>query len=183
MNNILLVSATELEHGESHLYDHEIHIIGIGKANAAARTAYLINEYNPDVVVNFGSCGGIHGREKLNVGEVYKVGKVINDLDVMELCKDPDILLQGKGDINCFTTDRFFVKSDLGTYSRTLSTRFNEIDIIDMELYGIAKTCQVFQKRLYSYKWIADDGNIDQWKENAKIGYEEFKQIFKDTFL
>ena len=66
MSNILLVSATDLEHGESHLYDHEIHIVGVGKASAAAHTAYLINEYNPDVVINFGSLphGAIRGPKK-----------------------------------------------------------------------------------------------------------------------
>ena len=42
MSKILLLSATDLEHGQSHLYDNEIHIIGIGKINAAVNTARLI---------------------------------------------------------------------------------------------------------------------------------------------
>ena len=177
---ILLLSATKEEHGETFLFDNEIHITGIGKINAAVNTAYLINKYDPDVVVNFGSCGRIKSPE---TNGVLKVGKVINDLDCMSLCDDPDIYLQGKGTINCITTDRFFVKDKYETYSNTLSTRFDEIDIVDMELYGIAKACQMYNKLLYSYKWISDDGSIDQWEKNAKIGYEEFKQIFKETFL
>ena len=59
MSKILLLSATDLEHGQSHLYGNEIHIIGIGKINAAVNTASLIRQYKPDVVVNFGSCGSV----------------------------------------------------------------------------------------------------------------------------
>ena len=59
MPNILLVSATELEHGESDLFGIPIHIVGIGKVNAAVNTTRLIKKYNPDVVINFGSCGSV----------------------------------------------------------------------------------------------------------------------------
>ncbi len=38
---ILLLSATEVEHGETSLFDYEIHITVIGKINAAVNTAYL----------------------------------------------------------------------------------------------------------------------------------------------
>ena len=47
MSKILLLSATDLEHGQSHLFDNEIHIIGIGKVNAAVETARLINLHKP----------------------------------------------------------------------------------------------------------------------------------------
>ena len=51
MSRILLVSATDLEHGHSHLYDHEIHITGIGKVSAAVETARLIKEYKPGKIL------------------------------------------------------------------------------------------------------------------------------------
>ena len=51
MSKILLLSATDLEHGQSHLYDNEIHIIGIGKVNAAVNTASLIRQYKPDNII------------------------------------------------------------------------------------------------------------------------------------
>ncbi len=46
MSKILVLSATFVEHEQTFLYDNEIHIIGIGKVNAAVQTARLINLYN-----------------------------------------------------------------------------------------------------------------------------------------
>ena len=176
---VLLLSATKVEHGQNELFGNEIHITGIGKVNAAVNTAYLINKYDPDLVVNFGSCGSIN--ESLPEG-VMKVGKVINDLDCLSLCDDRDIVLQGKGTINCITTDRFFIKKQYETYSNTLSTRFDEIDIIDMELYGIAKACQMANKLLYSFKWVSDDGDIDKWEEMPTKGLMNLKRYTKNIF-
>tara|TARA_R110001592_G_scaffold141074_4_gene362384 strand:- start:1927 stop:2463 length:537 start_codon:yes stop_codon:yes gene_type:complete len=178
MSRILLLSATDLEHGDSFLFDNEIHITGIGKVNAAVETARLINTYKPELVVNFGSCGAV---KDISIGEVLKVGKVINDLDVMNLTNDVDITLQGKGDIVCCTTDHFYDKSKK-VQSKTFHYR-DDIDIVDMELYGIAKACQAASVFCYSYKWVSDDGDIDKWKDNAANGYETFKSVFKDTFL
>ena len=56
MNNILLLSATDLEHGQSEIHGVPIHITGIGKINSAVNTTRLIQKYNPDIVINFGSC-------------------------------------------------------------------------------------------------------------------------------
>jgi adenosylhomocysteine nucleosidase len=176
--NILLLSATELEHGQTYLFDHEIHITGIGKVKAAVETARLINEYKPDIVVNFGSCGAV---KQLPIGEVFKVGKVINDIDAMQFSNDKDITLQGKGDIVCCTTDHFYDKSK--KYQSPTFYQRNDIDIVDMELYGIAAACKSAQVFCYSYKWVSDDGNIDQWAINAAKGFENFKYTFKDTFL
>jgi len=178
MRNILLLSATDIEHGESYLYDHEIHIIGIGKVRAAVETARLINKYKPEVVINFGSCGAV---KNIPIGEVFKVGKVINDLDCMSLCDDPDIQLQGKGDIVCCTTDHFYDKSK--KYQSPTFNQREDIDVVDMELYGIAAACKSADVFCYSYKWVSDDGSIEQWADNAAKGFEEFKKVFKDTFL
>ena len=179
MSKILVLSATFVEHEQTFLYDNEIHIIGIGKVNAAVQTARLINLYKPDVVVNFGSCGSV---KHFPIGEVLRVGKVINDIDVMNISNDSDIILQGKGDITCCTTDHFYDKSRKHQ-SKTFYTREDDIDIVDMELYSIASTCRSLGVLCYGFKWVSDYGDLDQWKENAAKGYEEFKHIFKDLFL
>lgn len=178
MPNILLVSATDLEHGQSFLYGNEIHIIGIGKINAAVNTASLIRKYKPDIVVNFGSCGSV---KHFPIGEVLKVGTVVNDIDVMNISKDRDIILQGKGDITCCTTDHFYDKSKK-VQSKTFHYR-EDIDIVDMEIYGIASACRSLDVFCYSYKWVSDYGDLAQWKDNAAKGFNEFKEIFKNTFL
>jgi len=178
MSRILLVSATDLEHGQSHLYDHEIQITGIGKVSAAVETARLIKEYKPSIVINFGSCGAV---KQIPIGEVFKVGRVVNDIDVMEFSNDKDITLQGKGDIVCCTTDHFYDKSK--KYQSPTFYQREDIDIVDMELYGIAKACQSANVFCYAYKWVSDDGDISKWAENAANGFTKFKRIFKDTFL
>ena len=162
MSKILLLSATDLEHGQSHLYDNEIHIIGIGKINAAVNTARLIRIYKPDIVVNFGSCGSV---KHFPIGEVLKVGRVVNDIDVMDIS----------------TTDHFYDKSRK-VQSKTFHYR-EDIDIVDMEIYGIAAACKSLNVFCYSYKWVSDYGDLDQWKENAAKGFEEFKYTFKNTFI
>ena len=178
MSKILLLSATDLEHGESFLFDNEIHITGIGKVNAAVETARLINIYKPEIVVNFGSCGSV---KHFPIGEVLRVGKVVNDIDVMNISKDRDIVLQGKGSITCCTTDHFYDKNKK-VQSKTFHYR-EDIDIVDMELYGIAKACSLYNVFCYGYKWVSDYGDITQWKENAAKGFDQFKGVFKDTFL
>ena len=181
MSNILLLSATEIEHKTSYIGDHEIHITGIGKVNAAARTAALLCKYKPDLVINFGSCGAI---KDYKIGEILKVGTVINDIDTKGLTKDRDIFLQGKGEIICCTTDHFFDHTNKPeNQSRIFRTRMSEIDIVDMELYGIATACSYDSTLLYSYKWVSDDGDISKWKDNAAIGFENFVETFKNTFL
>jgi hypothetical protein len=34
-----------------------------------------------------------------------------------------------------------------------------------------------------SFKWVSDDGDSSKWHENAKIGFENFKNIFVDFFV
>ena len=76
MPNILLVSATKLEHHDTEINGVPIHIIGIGKVEAALNTYKLIQKYKPDHVVNFGSCGSLCSAR---IGEVIEVGEVYDD--------------------------------------------------------------------------------------------------------
>ena len=79
MSKYLFLSATELEHQELEIFGSEIHIIGVGKINAAMNTTRLIEKYNPSHVINFGSCGNLQNHK---IGEVLTVGKVYNNIDV-----------------------------------------------------------------------------------------------------
>ena len=57
-----------------------------------------------------------------------------------------------------------------------------ECDIVDMELYSIAKSCEIANKSLYCYKWVSDDGSSHDWKENAALGYKNFKKIIYERY-
>ena len=52
-----------------------------------------------------------------------------------------------------------------------------------MELYSVALVCQQENIPVYGYKWVSDDGEEGKWEENAAIGYNNFKKVFKENFL
>ena len=174
MSNILLVSATKLEHHDDDLFGIPIHIIGIGKVNAAVNTQRLIDEHNPDIVVNFGSVGSL---KDYKVGEVLEVGTVYNDFYAGEIYGYDPIKISDSN-IKCFSTDTFYEHNQ--DYYHSYLHAIDNCDIVEMELYSIAKSCIAANKILYSYKWISDDGSRNDWKTNAAIGYENFKVIFKE---
>lgn len=178
-DNILLLSATDYEHDCKDLFGIPIFITGIGKVNAAINTTRLIEKYNPDVVINFGSCGNL---KDYNVGEVLEVGSVINDIDTKGFYEADTINLKGLSDIKCLTTDHMYDSSH-DDYVESYLEKIDQCDIVDMELFSIAESCRIANKFLYSYKWVSDDGSNDEWLENAKAGFNNFKEIFKSRHL
>ena len=87
MGKIILVSATPLEHGGlTEINGVPIFHIGIGKINAASNLTEIIWNEEPDIVVNFGSCGNL---KNYKVGAVLEVGQIINDFNTMGLSKNP----------------------------------------------------------------------------------------------
>ena len=178
-DNILLLSATDLEHDCKELFGIPIFITGIGKVNAAVNTTRLINEYDPDLVINFGSCGNL---KDYTIGDVLEVGSVINDIDTLGFNETKPIQLKANSGIKCLTTDHMY-DSAHDDYVESYMEKIDECDIIDMELFSIAESCRIANKFLYSYKWVSDDGSHGQWLENAKAGFSNFKQIFKSKHL
>ena len=187
MSNILLLSATPLEHGESKVGDIPIHITGIGKISAALRTTELIKEHRPLLVINFGSCGNLKNHK---VGELLSVGTVYNDIDARpfgDYGQTPftplkEIGLDSKSDIKCFTTDIIYDRNRTD-YPTTYKSMIDECDVVDMELYAIGYVCKYYSKPLLSYKWVSDDGETDKWEENAMKGFEEFKKEILNKFV
>tara|TARA_Y100000592_G_C5270486_1_gene221625 strand:+ start:23 stop:571 length:549 start_codon:yes stop_codon:yes gene_type:complete len=178
-DNILLLSATDMEHQSKDLFGIPIFITGIGKVNAAINATKLIQKYDPDIVINFGSCGNL---KNYQIGEVLEVGKVYNDIDTLGFHKSKSITLANKSKIKCFTTDHMYDSSH-EDYLESYLEKIDKCDIVDMELFSIAKSCKSAGKFLYSYKWVSDDGSNDDWLKNAKVGFDNFKIIFKKRFL
>ena len=186
-SNILLLSATPLEHGRKTIGDYPIHFTGVGKISTALRTTELIKEHKPLLVINFGSCGNLKNHK---VGELLSVGTVHNDIDARpfgEYAQTPftplkEIGLDAKSDIKCFTTDMIY-DSGRGDYPRKYQEMIRECDVVDMELYAIAQVCKYYSKPLLSYKWVSDDGNPDKWEENAALGFDKFEKYFRENFI
>ena len=171
--NILLLSATDYEHNCKHINKVPIHLTGIGKTNAGITTTRLIQEHNPDIVINFGSCGNL---KNFKLGEVLRVSSVVNDLDTKGFYIPEELHLPGKTKgVKCLSTDHMYDPSD--NHLDSYSDRINECDVVDMELYSIVKSCNLANKIVYSYKWVSDDGSQDQWLKYAKLGFESFKKM------
>ena len=186
MSKYLFLSATDLEHNELEIFGSEIHIIGVGKINAAMNTTRLIEKYNPSHVINFGSCGNLQNHK---IGEVLTVGKVYNNIDVRPFAEygctpennKCEIKLSDSG-VKCFSTDQIYDNSRTD-YADKYLEMIGKCDIVDMECYPLAYVCQNYGVELKSYKWVSDDGDIDKWEDNAAIGFENFKDEFKRKYI
>lgn len=176
MSTILLVSATKLEHHDDELFGYPIHIVGIGKLSSAINTYKLIQQYNPDRVINFGSCGNLKHHK---VGEVLEVGTVYDDFYGCVVPEHPPVELCDSN-ISLFTTDTFYDKN--AVYSNYYTEMIRKCDIVDMEGYSIANVCKSEDISVSLYKWVSDDGNNNIWRDNAAIGYNNFKSIFYERF-
>lgn len=179
MSNILLVSATDFEHQQKEIFGIPIHIIGIGKVNAAVNTTRLIKEHDPDIVINFGSCGSV---QNFKIGQVLEIGTAVNDFDGAGTAEFDPIVFNEQAPLRCFTTDSFFHKGSQQYTSQYLDL-IDTCDVVDMEIYSIAVSCLLAKKSLYCYKWISDDGSDTDWFKNAAIGFDNFKVLFKNKFL
>jgi|TARA_Y100000022_G_scaffold167945_1_gene152927 adenosylhomocysteine nucleosidase len=180
-DKIILVSATPLERGGVNwVGNYPIFNVGIGKINSAMNMVDLIHRHQPEVVINFGSCGNLQNHK---VGEVMEVGTVYNNVDARPFAEygctpeSPycEIKLSDSG-IECFTTDQIYDNTRTD-YAKKYLEMINKCDIVDMECYSLAYVCKIFNIEFKSFKWVSDDGNVDTWEENAAIGFENFKKV------
>lgn len=184
MGKIILVSATPKEHGGlRELYGVPIFQVGIGKINAASNLTEILWNEEPDLVINFGSCGNLKNHK---VGEVIEVGTVYNNIDVRPFSEfgcTPEnniceIKLSDSG-IKCFTTDQIYDNTRTD-YAQKYLEMIDNCDIVDMEAYALSYVCKQREIPFVSYKWVSDDGNIHTWEENAAIGFENFKRKLEE---
>ena len=190
-SKILFLVALEVELPAEQFPQLDIKYTGVGKVNAAYQTMKHIIAGNPEAVINFGSAGAVQS----NISGLVQVSKVIQrDMDLQELgfalgqtpfedgedsfvlqdCSSIDKVAKGK-QVICSTGDNFVSKRPKLTS-----------DIVDMELYAIAKVCFREGVPLYSWKFISDnaDGNSSKdWEQNVARGVAAFKKLVLFNFL
>jgi adenosylhomocysteine nucleosidase len=54
--------------------------------------------------------------------------------------------------------------------------------VCDMEAYSIAKVCKIYGFDFVSYKYISDNGDANDWKQNHNKGIEKFLEKLKEDF-
>ncbi len=163
---------------------------GIGKVNAAISTTILLQQYNPDYVINTGSAGGFH--TDLNVGDIVISSSVCHhDVDVTPFGYD---LGQVPGMPACFIPDETLVKAAQGSIealrevvhmSGLIATgdrfmhnpedvsntrqNFKEMIACEMEAAAVAQACHCFETPFVIIRSLSDIAG----KENAKT-FEQY---------
>jgi len=159
----VIIVALEDELPQHLLPDWQIVYCGVGKINAAMTTARLLATTRPSRLINFGTAGGI----TQSPGRLVTVGSVIQrdmDLTGLGLARGitafdtvPATLTLDDSPIICGTGDNFLQ----GPPEMVC-------DIVDMELFAIAKICAIYDVPLTAYKYIsdgADDGAGHEWRD------------------
>jgi adenosylhomocysteine nucleosidase len=176
MNKIVFIVAV-VDEAPKLLKLPNVYLSGLGKINAARSTTDIIIRERPNLIVNFGTAGGI------TVGPgLHRVSRIVQrdmncqslgfEVGVTPFDEMPyEIVLNCDG-VTCGTGDNFVSGQPIGM----------ECDVVDMEAYSIAKVCQHYQVPFASWKWIsdsADDLAGQDWTDNNHLGQDHYIEIYK----
>lgn len=154
------------------------HILGVGKINATLKTNELINKFQPNEIINFGTAGALNKnlRGIIECTKFYQRDMDCRGLLDFKLGETPfdkinEIIISKRG-YSCGTGDNFVTeKIEM------------DLDVVDMESYAVAKVCIIKNVNFRCFKFISDnaDNTADNdWKENLKIAslkFEEFRSL------
>lgn len=179
--NYVLVVALESEIQNLSQSKHNVIITGVGKINAAiVLTKYLTEHPDTDLVINYGSAGGM----KKDIKKLLSVGACIqSDMDCTALGlkkfhtpSEPHmdkIVVDAKSSVTCYTQDAF------------VTDRLDDPHYcVDMEAYALSKVCKIFKVEFKCFKFISDavgePGQSSDWEDNHSIGAGLFEPILKN---
>ncbi|MGO1298151.1 MAG: 5'-methylthioadenosine/S-adenosylhomocysteine nucleosidase [Vibrio sp.] len=163
---------------------------GIGKVSAAVGTAILINEYQPDVIINTGSAGGFDA--SLTMGDVvissevrhhdadvtafgYEIGQMAGqpaayfaDEKLMSIADQALQQSEGKHAVRGLicTGDAFVCRQDQQDYIRK---HFPSAVAVEMEASAIAQTCHQCEVPFVVVRAISDVAN-----KESPMSFDEF---------
>lgn len=155
---------------------------GIGKVNACINLYAAIIKHQPELVINYGTAGGIS-----DLNGLHKVVHFVQvDMDVRGLDFPRGVTpLMGenlpiKTGLVLGTGDSFITNAE-----KQLEGLNIEIDLVDMEGYALKKVCKHHGVAFESYKFISDAANEsagEDWKKSVKNGTEIFADLLKFKF-
>ena len=184
MSKIFIIALIDETDNASYINDTKIIYSGVGKINATIAACKAFYEGYSEII-NIGSCGSLTH----SPGTIIKVGSVFQDIDVRPLgeygetpfeSQYKQVVIDRKVSTTCFSTDYFVDLSYKEKYSKEYIDMIYKCDIFDMECFALAKVCHRFGIKFSSYKWVSDNGDGSDWKENCKIGFEKVKQLLNE---
>ncbi len=145
--------------------DCVISISGIGKVSAGLTTQLLIDKFNVDFILNFGTCGGMNNSVKIL--NYYAISECCQfDFDVRELDNVPLGYIQeyDTAYFKCQTKGLEFLETSLVATADRFTNDISDINAIneigcclrDMEGGAIAQVCTSNSTTLYMVKGISD---------------------------
>ena len=177
MNTVVLIAIPEEAPLELQ-YRDDVFFTGVGKVNAALRTAQLIEQYKPKRVINFGTAGGINVGTGLHQCTQF----VQRDMDCVALgfaagqTPFESGVAIGVVGLTCSTGDNFVSDPALAIPA----------DIVDMEAYAIAKVCQHYNIEFVCFKYITDSADVDahaDWKHTVSLGEKHYINKLKELSI
>ena len=166
MKYILAALPAELPEHNLDSEQYTVWFTGVGKVNAAMYATLACAQTDCEAVINYGTAGTLTPEL---AGQLIQVGTVMQrDMDARPLSA-----------LGITPMDSEFAGSIvLSNSAYTCSTGDNFVtDIVDMELYAIAKVCKHFSKTIIAYKYVtdlADKDAAEHWEENHSKGAEAF---------
>lgn len=177
----IIVTALEDEAQGLEKYAPVIHT-GIGKINATIKLYDAILKYQPELVLNYGTAGGL-----ADLVGLHKVAHFVQiDMDVRALDFPRGITpltgekLPVKTGLVLGTGDSFITNAE-----KQLEGLEIDIDLVDMEGYALMKVCEHHGVKFAAYKFISDDANEeagDDWKNSVKNGTYLFENLLENQF-
>ena len=176
MSKILVVAALESEFFNDKTLNHKIVYSGIGKINAARTITEQILKNRPNLILNVGTAGSL----KSNLSGSFVVRDVIeHDMSAEPLAprgstpfdSTDSVLSSDLGSVRCATGDSFVTEVDPWLIE-------NSVDLVDMELFAIAKVCTYYGITWRSLKYVSDyvDGNsADSWLSSLERASQEIQ--------
>lgn len=174
--SLLICVALQDELPNRRLPNERILYTGVGKVNAAMTLAEALATQPPSHVINFGTAGALRS-DLTGLVQVAQLHQ--RDMDVRGLGvplgqtpfeQEGPIVIAQSG-VSCGTGDSF-----------VQTTPELVTDIVDMEAYALAKTCERAQIPFTCVKYISDNANDaahTDWRDNMTKGADAFCTWFE----
>ena len=166
--SVIIVAALESEFFTFYGEDRRIHYSGIGKINASRLVTQLILEEKPDLILNVGTAGCL---QRESFGGVFGIREVVERDMIAEplaprgtvpLSDQPSILKSDFGTAKCATGDSFVTSKDFWLIE-------NEVNLVDMELFAVAKVAEHYGVQWRAIKFasdLADENAAEHWNDS-----------------
>lgn len=180
----------EFYHGNLHGVDVVLLLCGIGKVAASVGTTIIIDQFEPDIIINTGSAGGLS--TDLNVGDVIISNEVrYHDVDVTlfgyeygQLPKMPAAFSPDKNLVeiakkasqnveNIHIREGLIITGDSFIHDeeivKNIKSKLPKMEATEMEAASIAQVCYMFNTPFLIIRSISDVPG-----KESKQSFEEF---------